>query len=320
MKAEVAGNTADQRLLDILATLLRQGALPGELDDYSAEETREAASFIATCAAKRPPETAIVRVESTGTGLGHRRMRIGIVNDDMPFLVDSVAQAIAARGLIIHRLLHPVVCATRDEAGGLTLVEPLCDDRSRRESIIYIEVDRADAKGRQELVTELQRVLADVRAAVTDWRAMQANMHAQADTVRDPEGRALLHWLADGAMTLLGYEVERPWQVPSDGLGIMGKPGQPTDEGGCEGAIRYFEEGGQEPLIAKADLRSPVHRRVPLDLIVVPLREGGKITGIGVHAGLWTSQALKRADRGGAGAPAPARRAREGLRLRSLRS
>ena len=35
-----------------------------------------------------------------------------------------------------------------------------------------------------------------------------------------------------------------------------------------------------------------MHRRVPLDLVVVPLREEGKITGIGVHAGLWTSQAL----------------------------
>ena len=46
------------------------------------------------------------------------------------------------------------------------------------------------------------------------------------------------------------------------------------------------------PLIAKADRTSPVHRRVPLDLVVVPVREGGKITGIGVHAGLWTSQAL----------------------------
>jgi len=292
MKAEVAGNAADQRLLDTLSTLLRQGALPGELDDYSAEETREAAAFIAACAGKRQPGSATVRLESTGTGLGHRRMRIGIVNDDMPFLVDSVGQAIAARGLIIHRMLHPVICATRDDDGCLLEVEALCEDRSRRESIIYLEVDRADAKGRQELQTELQRVLDDVRAAVRDWRAMQANMHAQADTVRDPEGRALLHWLADGAMTLLGYEVERPHEAPSHGLGIMGKPGQPTDEGGCEGAIRYFEEGGQEPLIAKADLRSPVHRRVPLDLIVVPLRERGKITGIGVHAGLWTSQAL----------------------------
>ena len=74
-------------------------------------------------------------------------------------------------------------------------------------------------------------------------------------------------------MTLLGYEVERPGEPPSDGLGIMRLSDDPTDEGGCEGAIRYFEQGGQEPLMAKADLRSPVHRRVPLDLVVVPLRE-----------------------------------------------
>jgi glutamate dehydrogenase len=287
-----AGDAAQQRLLDSLGTALCAGALPGELDDFSEEDCRAAAQFIAACAARRPPGIALVRLESVGTKLGHRRMRIGIANDDMPFLVDSVASAIAARGLIIHRLLHPVVTAKRDDKGLLTAVEPLGPEKDGRESLMYIEVDRADAKTRAELVAELHRVLADVRAAVTDWRAMQANMHAQAETIADPEGQALLHWLADGAMTLLGYEVERPGRPPSDALGILKLPGEPTDEGGSEGAIRYFEQGGPEPLIAKADRRSPVHRRVPLDLIVVPLREDGKITGIGVHAGLWTSQAL----------------------------
>ena len=38
---------------------------------------------------------------------------------------------------------------------------------------MYIEVDRADARTRTELLAELHRALADVRAAVTDWRAMQ---------------------------------------------------------------------------------------------------------------------------------------------------
>ena len=287
-----AGQGAHQRLLDNLGSALCAGALPGELREFGAEDCKAAAAFIAGCANRRQPGAALVRIESTGTRLGERRMRICVVNDDMPFLVDSIAQAIAARGLIIHRLLHPVICTTRDEQGCLTAIEPLCDDKERRESIMYLEVDRADAKTRGELTTELRRVLADVRAAVTDWRAMQKLMHEQAETVADGEGKALLHWLADGAMTLLGYEVERPEALPSDRLGIMRMLDDPTDEGGCEGAIRYFEQGGQEPLIAKADLRSPVHRRVPLDLIVVPLRDDGKITGIGVHAGLWTSQAL----------------------------
>jgi glutamate dehydrogenase len=290
----VAGEAAHQRLLDSLAAALCGGALPGELDDFSAEDCRAAAVFIASCIARRSSGKATVKLESSGTKLGHRRMRICIVNDDMPFLVDSIAGAIAGRGLIIHRLLHPVICVRRDARGVLAGIEPLCDDKDRRESIMYIEVDRADARIRGELVAELERVLENVRAAVADWREMQARMHAQAEGVGDPEGKALLHWLADGAMTLLGYEVERPGEPPSGGLGIMRLSDEPTDEGGSEGAIRYFEQGGQEPLMAKADLRSPVHRRVPLDLVVVPLREGDgdKITGIGVHAGLWTSQAL----------------------------
>jgi glutamate dehydrogenase len=288
----VAETTAHQRLLDSLSRALCDGALPGELDDFSGEDCRSAAEFVATCAARRPAGIALVRLESVSTKLGHRRMRLCIANDDMPFLVDSVAGAIAARGLIIHRLLHPVVCVERDEQGCLKAVEPLCDDLSRRESIMYIEIDRADAKTRTELTAELHRVLADVRAAVTDWRAMQAQMRADAETIEDGEGKALLNWFADGAMTLLGYHVERPTGQPTGALGIFRIPGDPTDEGGAMGAMRYFEQGGEVPLMAKADLKSTVHRRVPLDLVVVPVREGGKIAGVGVHVGLWTSEAM----------------------------
>ena len=74
--------------------------------------------------------------------------------------------------------------------------------------------------------------------------------------------------------------------------------------------MRYFENGGDVPLLAKAERKSTVHRRVPLDLVVVPIREKGKVTGIGVHAGLWTSEALARSARGSAGAARAARAAR----------
>src|SRR5687768_14337453 len=272
-------------LIPSLCQALRRGAVAGELEGFSDADTEAAAQFIAACASRRPPGIALVRLESVGTQLGRRRMRIGMINDDMPFLVDSVAAAIAARGLIIHRLLHPVVCVTRDAQGNLQAVEPLCDDKDRRESIMYIEVDRADARTRAELVSELHRALADVRAAVSDWRAMQAQMRADAEKI-EGEGKDLLNWFAEGAMTLLGYHVERPTGQPTEALGIFRLPGEPTDEGGCMGAIRYFEQGGEVPLMAKADRKSTVHRRVPLDLVVVPVREGGKITGVGVHVGL----------------------------------
>jgi glutamate dehydrogenase len=278
--------------IDELQRALVRGALAGELEGFGPADQAEATAFLADVAAVRQPGEAAIRVESTGGEAGRRRMRIAIINDDMPFLVDSIANAIAARHLTIHRLLHPVLCVERDKDGKLLSVEQLCADKSRRESMMYLELDRDDARGRRELREELLAVLADVRVAVRDWPRLQEQMRSDATKIDDPEGAALLEWFADGAMTLLGYEVERPGEDPSNGLGIFSIPGEATDKGGSVGAIRYFEKGGAVPLIAKAERKSTVHRRVPLDLVAVPIYEGKKITGIGVHAGLWTSQAL----------------------------
>src|SRR5436190_3562344 len=155
--------TAHQRLDPPLVESIRKAltgnALPGETQGFTRETEREAAEFLAELASSRKPGELALSIESTGGEAGNRRMRIGIVNDDMPFLVDSVANAIASKQLTIYRLLHPVVCVTRDASGELQLVEGLCADKTRRESIMYLELDRADARGRQELAADLRRVL-----------------------------------------------------------------------------------------------------------------------------------------------------------------
>jgi len=281
-------------LVDTIRKALTKSALPGETDGFTHDEERAAAEFLASVAAKRVWGELSLKIESSGGAAGHRRMRIAIVNDDMPFLVDSVANAIASKHLTIFRLLHPVVCVRRDDDGTLKQVEDYCDDRTRRESMMYIELDRADSRGRQELAADLRRVLGDVALAVRDWTKLQAQMRADAEAIADPEGRALLEWFAGGAMTLLGYHVEQPRQPYSNALGIFSVPGAPTDEGDCINAMNYLIAGGDNPLMAKAERKSTVHRRVPLDLVVVPFESGtGKVDGIGVHAGLWTSEALR---------------------------
>jgi glutamate dehydrogenase len=294
MNAEsmAAEHPARQRLLSSLRQALCTRALPGELEGFDDGQSGDAAEFIMACANQRHQGAALVRVESLGGSVGHRRMRIAVINDDMPFLVDSVSAAVTQQGLVIHRLLHPVIDAARDGEGCLTAINPDPGATTIRESIIYMEVDRADARTRRDLAAELNRVLDDVRAAVADWKVMQRQMLDDAALVEDPEGRALLEWFAAGAMTLLGYQVERPGAASSNGMGLFRVPSPAEEEGGCDSAIRYFQRGGQVPLIAKAERKSTVHRRVPLDLIVVPIRENGEITAIGVHAGLWTSQAL----------------------------
>src|SRR3546814_8599125 len=46
------------------------------------------------------------------------------------------------------------------------------------------------------------------------------------------------------------------------------------------------------PLLIKSNRLSSVHRRVLLDLVVVPELKGKKVERLSIHAGLWTSQAL----------------------------
>ena len=288
------GPALGKALLEDVAEGLLAGALPGELEGWGDQDRREAARFILTAARERHPGHPMVQLESVGGAVGERRMRLVVVNDDMPFLVDSVAGAIGARGLQIHRLLHPIFCVERSARGVLQAIKPQCDDRPRRESFLYVEIDRAPASTRRALSAEIERVLGDVRAAVEDWPQLQARLHADADRLKNEEAAALLHWFADGAMTLLGFYVVRQGTKPSQALGILRRPGDPVwDEASCADGIAYFQRGGAVPLLAKADRPSTVHRRALFDVIVLPVWDGEVIDGLAFYAGLWTSQALR---------------------------
>jgi glutamate dehydrogenase len=273
-------------LVDFIRSAITTNALPGETVSFDREQQREAAEFIAAAASVRPARTTAISIESTGGEAGRRRMRLVTINEDMPFLVDSVAGAIAARDLTIHRLLHPIVKVTRDKQGRLDKT-----GQGDPESIIYIELDRADARGRQELVRQLKRVLSDVRAAVTDWRAMLAEMKSDADGLEksDKESAELLRFLADNNFTLLGHaHVGSDGQL-KDALGILRNETALWEKSAAEAAVAYLTRGDRTILLLKADRISPVHRRVPLDVVMVRHSDGT----LSVHTGLWTSEALR---------------------------
>jgi glutamate dehydrogenase len=273
-------------LVEFIRAALTTNALPGETEGLDREQLREAAEFIASATAVRPPRTTAIKIESTGGEAGRRRMRLVTINEDMPFLVDSVAGAIAARDLTIHRLLHPIVRVTRDKQGRIEKF-----GEGEPESIIYIELDRADARGRQELVRQLKRVLSDVRAAVTDWRSMLAEMKSDADSLekRDRESAELLRFLAANNFTLLGHaHVGQDGQL-KDALGILRNETALWEQSAAEAAVNYLSHEDRTVLLLKADRISPVHRRVPLDVVMVRLPDGT----LSVHTGLWTSEALR---------------------------
>ena len=292
-------------LANPLATALterfRAALLPDEALDFDAARLAEAALFVTTAAALRHGGDPAIAIESvSGSESGARHLRIAVINDDMPFLVDSIASTITAHGLAIDRMVHPVVAVRRDGAGNLIDFPEGEAAGERRESIVYLETVRADARQRRALVGALEATLGDVRAAVTDWPAMQAAMREDAANLADPEGAALLRWLADGMLTQLGCVIRHRNGAQENPLGIARASAETLlAASSFDRAFRWFDEAGIDgqgrvPLIVKANRIANVHRRVPLDLFIVPRLEQGKVTALSVHAGVWTSAALTR--------------------------
>ncbi len=284
-----AETRVDESIAEALCTALVGFALPGEIADFDKLAQADAAHFIAPTFSSRAVGSVAMRLESSGGEVGHRRMRLVIVNDDMPFLVDSIAGAISARGLAVHRLLHPIVRVIRDKEGKLVSIGSNRAD-AVPESIVYIELDRADARARHELVEDLEHVLADVRAAVSDWPEMTARMTADAADVAqsDVEGAALLRWLADNHFTLLGHaQLDRDGRFRC-GLGILTRDLALWSDGE-KTAIGHLVASPLAVQLVKADRVSPVHRRVPLDVLLVRLADGT----LSIHTGLWSSGALR---------------------------
>ncbi len=295
-KTSKATPTIDPKLLKSMSGIFTASALPGENEGFDKEACAEAVRFTLQLAHKRASAKAVIATDSFTGGDGRLAMRIAINNDDMPFLVDSVSAALAAAGLNVKRLIHPVVSVTRDSGGTLQGISTKRAETDTRESFIYIETDRIDAKERRVLETTLQGVLNDVRHAVTDWRDMLGVMADDAGMASDGEGAELVRWFMDGNMTVLGSERLDRKGNRSNRLGISRASETPMLSDISLGlAFKWFEDGKAAPLILKANRVSGVHRNVQLDLLLLPVRDGKKITGIALTAGLWTSAALATA-------------------------
>ncbi|MDH3741025.1 MAG: NAD-glutamate dehydrogenase, partial [Hyphomicrobiales bacterium] len=142
---------------------------------------------------------------------------IEIVNDDMPFLLDSVLGLLTDKGHDISLVLHPILNIERDRTGRLQKLVPARTGSaaSVRESLIHIHLERITGKAAtNQLLDDIATVLNHVRLSVLDWRTMQGRMkEAVAAYQNTPppvpveeltETMAFLQWLLDNHFTFLG--------------------------------------------------------------------------------------------------------------------
>ena len=267
-------------------------------------------------ARRRAPGQARVRVFNPSVqehGWESTHTIIEIVNDDMPFLVSSVTMEVNRHGLTLHLIVHPTMRVNRQGAEH-TLMGVLPEDSPAglRESFMHLEVDRMTEPPLLEaLAVDLERVLADARTAVEDWKKMLAKVREiVADLERRPppigqmdlaEARAFLAWLADNHFTFLGYRChdlvvkegdDALAVVPGSGLGILREqPGAElaTSFSQLPPQVRAYARVKDLLVLTKSNSRSTVHRPGYLDYIGIKRYDDrGEVCGEHRCLGLYT--------------------------------
>lgn len=231
---------------------------------------------------------------------------IVLVQDDKPFLVDSVMGELAEAGVTVRSLYHPVV-----ETGG------------GRVSLIVVVIDPLPQERRDALGEALALAMADVVGAVADHAAMTVLMarsiaHLESsppgvDAEVLAENIAFLQWLQNDHFVFLGardydyprtsdggYEAEAPLSQSGVGLGVLVDPERTVLRRANEPAVLTRSMKRQldlsEPVtVAKANIRSRVHRRAYMDYIGVKrFGADGRPSGETRFVGLFTAEAYDK--------------------------
>ncbi len=282
---------------------------PAELAQRSPEALLSAAQSLWRLAAIRLPRRVNLRI---GEGSAPARTIVEIVNDDMPFLLDSLTVAVAGKGLALNFAIHPIVAVRRDAAGRLLEIYPggNAPKEAMQESIMRLEIEQAnDDTERAALEQNLREVLAEVRSAVEDWRDMcdavaaaRAALAARPPRAAPellPEARDFLSWLLDDYFVFLGsrqyrFAMEAGDIVIGSGRGILRDDSRSVFEGlrrfiDLPAYTRAFLMAPRIVEVSRSSERSRVLRAAPMDAIAVKLFDGdGKPCGLQLFVGLFT--------------------------------
>ncbi len=258
---------------------------PEELPDCDLADLMANLAQAWRLAQDRKGDAPLVQLLS-GAGADGRRLKsdvLVVVQDDKPFLVDSVMGELGDGGFVVKAMFHPVVTLGGRETSLIVVVlEPVGEDR------------------REGLITGVKATLEDAAAAVADFPRMTALMDkaitelaatapprafGAAGAYEVGEYLAFLKWLTTDRFVFLGariyeypreangdYAAEEPKFRPEDCLGVLRDPARSVLRRASEPAVlaaglASYLKGAAPVVVAKSNLRSRVHRRTNMDYI-----------------------------------------------------
>ncbi|GHC73886.1 NAD-glutamate dehydrogenase [Limoniibacter endophyticus] len=321
MLNETAATTAQKQ--QSLIDLILARAPEEDVAAYDPATLREIVATGSAAIADHSEGASIVRIETKSEFLrgAHPVSAITIVNDNMPFLFDSVLGEISEQLGEPYFVSHPVLLVSRD-AGKCQLIgeaDQRVPEAAKKLSVIQIHVPAMSDASAKALETALLKILDYVHAAVRDWQPMLTELSRVTGSLREgktplaktklDEAISFLEWLSQDNFTFLGMrrfryvgeeESGNLELVDGKGLGILADDDVRVLRRGAEPVtttpeIRAFLHGPQPLIVTKANAKSVVHRRAYMDYVgVKTFDEAGKLSGELRIVGLFTSTAYTR--------------------------
>jgi glutamate dehydrogenase len=232
--------------------------------------------------------------------------QILLVNDNIPFLVDSATMACAEYGLSIKLISHPIIQIIGEDKNRV-LIEKTKKGETQAKSLIYIEIKRIEQVSElNAFQAYLEKVFKQIRTAVNDWQPMlEAMQQAKQsvgslgdETVRN-EQQAFVDWLMQDNFTFLGY---RKYQhkknqlvaVKDTGFGLLSPTLDADSNDASQLAVEDYKIEKQSDLvvITKVNVISKIHRKGNLDYIgLLETDDQGNVIAEHRFIGLFTSVA-----------------------------
>jgi glutamate dehydrogenase len=254
--------------------------------------------------AKRPGDDCQITTVRYQDGRGQADALL-IVNEDMPYLVDSIVMALRRRKASAQAVLNAVLAVQRDAQGAVTQAARAGSVAADLESFVLVVL--ADAVPADELASlsaHIESVARDAAVVRRDSAAMATKLSTIAASLA-PQGEdgqeaaAFLQWALEGGYEPFGYayyrveagQTELVRDLPSR-IGVLQDTSHPV-YGTClaniPGDPEKLHTRGHALSIVKADVEGTLHRDQPLDFIGVRDTDAaGKVVGEHCFVGLFS--------------------------------
>jgi glutamate dehydrogenase len=261
---------------------------------------------------RRPGESKVrvINPDAETTGWYSPHSVVLIINDDLPFLVDTARLVVARQRVGTHLMIHPMLRVKRDENG---LIVEFPDRGGQLEAWTLMEIDRSDDALGTALAADMVAGYGLVARAVADREAMRdqaVHLAAALDVSGDPmaqQAASLLTWMARQRFVFLGAAVYHPTDSGLEPAGrgrVSAPPGSSApalEQGSGLGipidrfAVQRVLAGGQWVGIARTLEESPVLRAARLVVVTVrrPNADGSPGNAEHCFVGLFSAAAYR---------------------------